>query len=319
MKISRLVLGALAVAASALPAGAQEWPNKPVSIQILSATGGVMNTIARIVTDPLSAKWKQPVILENKPGAGGFIASDYVRRAPPDGHTLLMGSDAMSTFRLFIKGNDFDPGKDLIPISTLTYTDFVIFTNDKVPAKTIEQFISHAKSNPGKLNYATIGRNQQTLDTIRFSRTVGIDMEAVSYGGSNTAIPAMLANDVQFYVTTYATGGQHARAGTFVPLAAMGEKRVKEMPDVPTLKERGIDVIAGSWFGWFAPPGTPRAIVDKISADTREVLSRPEVAEPLEKLGYTLIPSTPEQMTARIAAEMKLRADVARAANIQPE
>jgi tripartite-type tricarboxylate transporter receptor subunit TctC len=238
---------AMAALASIAPASAQTFPTKAVTIVVLTAPGGVLSTLTRIISEPLARKWGQSVIVENKPGAGGLIASEYVSHAKPDGYTILMGSDAISTYALFMKATKFDVERDLSPISIATYAPFILQINFKVPAKTFEQFIAYAKANPGQLNQGIIGASQQMLDAILFGQKTGVDIAQIPYAGGVPAIAALLANDIQLYFGTYSTSAVHFQTGALIPVAVGGEQRQRSLPNVPTLKELGVDMISGFW------------------------------------------------------------------------
>lgn len=309
----------LAILLGAGPAAAQAYPVRPVTVVIASGQGGVMNTVARILFDDLEKTWKQPVVLENRPGAAGHIGADYVRRATPDGHTLCFCSDAVTSFGVFAKGITFDPTADLVPLTMATAQEFLMMTNAKHPARSMAEFISVAKANPGKFNFGTLGRAQVLLEILRFNRAVGIELESVLYQTPTSAMTDLIANNFQFYVAGSTSVKGHIDAGTIVPLAVTSEKRAANLPNVPTLKELGFDITARFWLGFFAPPGTPAPLADRIAADLRGALMKPGVHGGISRLGATVVASTPAEFRTAILADMKLRQQVAREANIRPE
>jgi tripartite-type tricarboxylate transporter receptor subunit TctC len=317
--IGSLIAGALMLAATALPAGAQSFPTKPVTIVVIVA-GGPMSALARLMGDQLEKVWKQPVIVEHKPGAGGLIASEQVKRATADGHTLLFSADAMTGYRLFNKNTDFDPARDLTPISLIAEANFAVFVNAQTPGKTLKEFVDHAKANPGKLNYAVLPQSQQQLESMRFLKDFGIEMAMVPYaGGSSQVLPALLSNDVQMYLASYSSMAQHMKTGALRPLASFSEQRQAEMPDVPTLKELGSSQVAAFWYAFFAPPGTPAAITGKISQDMQQVMALQEMKDRVQSLGLQPRAMNPEQLAARLKLDTDTRARIAREANIQPQ
>jgi len=321
LQIRPLLKTAAALAAGVLTglAQAQSYPAKAVTIVVLTAPGGIQSAVTRLIADQLTAKWGKPVIVENRPGAGGLIASEYVSKAAPDGYTLLNGTDAISTYAIFMKATHFDMEKDLSPISIATYSPFILQTNAKVPARTIKEFIAYAKANPGKLNAAVAGASQQMLDTVLFNQRAGTQIELIPYAGGAPALQALLANEVQFYFGGMGSASQFA-AGTLIPLAVGGEQRFRKLPDVPTLKESGIDMQSGFWFGYLAPPATPLDLREKISSDMREAVHNPEVTKQItENVGMDVVGSTVSEMAARIAREVKTRSAVAVAARIEPK
>jgi len=316
-----LALAAVAaVSLAGAPAIAQAWPNKPVTLVVLTAPGGAQSSLTRLIADQLEKKWGQPVIVENKPGAGGLIASEYVSRAAPDGYTLLSGSDAISTYPLFMKATKFDVEKDLSPISIATYAPFILQINSKVPANNFKDVIAYAKANPGKMNQAIIGASQQMLDSILFGQKAGVDITIIPYAGGGPAITALLGDQVQFYFGSYSVSVPHFKTGALIPLAVGGEKRHPGLPDVPTLKEAGIDMISGFWYGFYGPPAMPKDLRVKIATEMQEALRKPEVSKTLnETLGFDVVASSVDEMAARIARETKMRKEIAAASKIEPQ
>jgi tripartite-type tricarboxylate transporter receptor subunit TctC len=317
LKKSLVALAALALSAGS--AAAQGFPTKPVTIIVSTAAGSGMSATARLIADELEKTWKQSVIVDHRGGASGYIAAEVVGRAAPDGYTLVFGSDSFTAIRLFLKGNTFNPAKDLTPISLATWSPFLILTNPKLGPKTVGEFITLAKANPGKFNFGVIGRSQQTLEILRFSKLAGIKMEEITYQATAAALPQLMNNDLQFFLTSIASAGGQIKAGTLVPLATMGENRMKELPDLPTLKESGINQTAGFWFGFFGPPGMQKDLAEKISADVRDALQVPGLKARLEAQAYIVRGNTPAEYTRMIEAEMNERQETARANNIEPQ
>jgi tripartite-type tricarboxylate transporter receptor subunit TctC len=309
-----------ALAAFSGAASAQDYPTKTVTVVVFTAAGGVQSALARLIGQQLEKKWGQSMVVDNRPGAGGLIGAELVNRAAPDGYTLLLGSDAISTFPIFMKATKFDTERDLTPISIAASSPFILQINSKVPAKNYQEFIAYAKANPGKLNQAIVGASQQMLDAITFEQKAGVDIPIIPYAGGSPSITALLANDVQLYFGSYQVSAPHFKAGTLIPIAILGDKRHRNLPDVPTVKELGTDLSGGFWFGYFAPPGTPRPLRDKISNDVREVLKRPDItAQVQDTLGMDVVASTVDEMAARMALEVKSRQAAAKAAKIEPK
>ncbi len=280
-----------------------------------------MNAIGRLVGDELEKAWGQPVIVDNKPGAGGLLGANFVKRAAPDGYTLLMNADAVTTFNLFIKDANFDPIKDLLPITQLTDTYYTVFTGAKGPAKTLKEFVAYGKANPGKMNYAGIGQTSSYLDSLLVLRTLGLDLVMIPYGGAATGVPAMLANDIQMYLTTFSVMGPHLKEGNIVAMATTAPTRLRELPNVPTMKEEGFDMVGtGTWFGLMAPLGTPQPIIDKLATGAKQAMNQPEVlARIRDTMGQTVMTDGPKAMSERLARDFKVRAEIARVAKIEPQ
>lgn len=312
-------LAGAAILALATAATAQQFPSKPVTVIIGTATGSTMTNSARALTEQLEVVWKQPIILENRPGGGGLIGAEAVRRAAPDGHTLVFATTSYATFPLFTKGVTFDFSKDLSPISVVSWSPYTMYTSGKLPVRNLREFIAYAQANPGKLNFGSIGRNAQLLTLLRFTKSQKLNMEAIQYSATAAALPALIANDIQLFLTSAAEGVQHVKAGTMVPLGIMSDTRSRELPDVPTLKEMGIDQVAGFWFGFMAPPGTPAAIREKISADVRAALKLPATQAAFQRLGLETVGSTPGEMARTVADDLRVHREAAEAGGIKPE
>lgn len=319
--LSVALLSASLTAALSISASAQNFPTKPVTMYVIVATGNPMSSLARLIADKLEQKWKQTVIVENKPGGGGLVATELIKRADPDGHSLLFTADAMTAYRLFNKDTNFDPNNDLAPVSLVAEVKaLAVFTNAKVPAKTLDEFIAYGKANPGKMNFAVLPQSQQQLESIKFLKWAGLDMAAVPYpGGSGTVLPALLTNDVQMYLASWTAMSQHVATGALLPLVQFSDKREPEMPNVPTLKEKGSDQVTSFWYAFFAPKATPAAITNKISADMQEVMKQPEMMERVKGLGMVPQAMTPQETAARVARDTAVRTQIAKDANIQPQ
>ncbi len=320
MTIRNLLVGALAATVLAAPAAlAQGYPAKPVTMIVSTAAGSGMGLTARLIGDELEKIWKQPVIVDFRGGASGYIAAEVTKNLPADGYTILYGSNSFTAIKLFAKGNNFDPANDLTPIGYAISSPFLALTNAKLGPKNIKEFVALAKANPGKFNFGVIGRSQQTLEILRFSALAGIKMEEITYQATAAAMPALINNDLQFFLSSVASMGTQIKAGTVVALGTMDENRVADLPDVPTLKEQGINQNALFWFGFWGPPKMDPALANKISSDLRAALAVPTLKQTLEKQVYSVRPSTPAEFKKMLEEEMKVYADVAKANNIQPE
>ncbi len=323
--MKQILAAALCAAGLALgtvtPGAAQTFPaTKPVTIYVITATGNPMSSLARLIADQLEKTWKQTVIVENKPGGGGLLAAELVKRADPDGYSLLFSADAMTAFRLFNKDTTFDPNTDLAPISLVAEANFAMFTSGKLPIKNLEDFRAYGKANPDKMNYAVLPQSQQQLESIKFLKWAGVEATMVPYaGGSGSVLPALLANDVQMYLASYSSMAQHIKTGGVVPLVALADQRIPEMPDIPTLKEKGGDQVAAFWYAFFAPLKTPAAVTARISADLQQVMKMPEMQERVKAIGLVPRITTPDQLKVRMANDTASRTRIARDANIQPQ
>jgi tripartite-type tricarboxylate transporter receptor subunit TctC len=287
MKFARL-LSFLATAV-ALAAGAQDYPNRPVKIIVSFSAGGTTDVIARQIAQRLSHYWKQPVVVENKPGAGGTLGTDLLVSQPPDGHTILMSSSGPMVISpsLPVKLNT-DPIGQLLPVILVADVANVLVTAPDLNISSVEELLREARANPGKLNYASTGVGTVAhLSGAYFSETVGIRTTHVPYKGAE-AVTDVMAGRVHFMFATLPSVIGQIKGGKLRPLAQVAPARVKQLPDVPTVKELGIQGLeSGSWFGLFVARGTPQAIVDRINSQVNEVLREKETQEALEKQGAT--------------------------------
>ncbi len=306
---------ALALMAAALGAQAQGFPNRPVTLVVPFPPGGGTDTGARIVAQKLGAKWGQTVVVENKGGAAGMIGADLVAKARPDGYTILMGNIGTQAINPSLyKKLPYDPDAAFAPISLVAELPLAMMVNPAVPARTAKEFIALAKSQPGQMSYSSSGAGGAPhLAAEMFKEATGTFILHVPYRGGGPAIADLLAGHVQLSFMTVLEASGHIKAGKLRALAVTGARRVPAVPEVPTLAESvlpGFDSI--SWIGLFAPAGTPRDIVDKISADVRELLASDEVKGKLIELGAVPAGNTPAQFQAMIDSDRKRYAQVIR-------
>jgi len=301
----------LAAAGTALAQGA--YPNRPVTLVVPFPPGGGTDTGARIVAQRLGAKWGQTVVVENKGGAAGMIGADMVAKAKPDGYTLLMGNIGTQAINPSLyKKMPYDPGTAFAPVSLVAELPLAMMVNPNVPARTAQEFIAYAKGKPGQLSYSSSGAGGAPhLAAEMFKSATGSFILHVPYRGGGPAIGDLLAGHVQLSFMTVLEASGHIKAGKLRALAVTGAQRVPALPDVPTLAEAvlpGFNSI--SWIGVLAPAGTPKDIVEKVSADLREVLAADDVKHKLVELGALPAGNTPAQFAALIEADRKRYAQV---------
>ena len=296
--IARL-FGALALTASAfcLPtsAGAQAWPTKNIRIVLQFPPGGSTDVVARILAQALTAKLGQTVIVENKPGADGAIAAEFVLRSEPDGHTYFLASNTpMMQVPLLKKNPPYDPVSSFTPISLVGRYIYVLVTSPNVPAKTASELISYAKANPGKLNYGSYSSVTQLMySSIRDQAKV--DMNVVNYKGEGPTVNDILGGHIQLTFSTPTSTLAHIKDGKLRALAILLPERVPYMPDVPTVAEAGLPPLKPATFAaLYGPAKVPPEIAKKMSDALKEVISSPEIREKVEKQGLKLEGSTPE-------------------------
>jgi tripartite-type tricarboxylate transporter receptor subunit TctC len=301
--MKRFALAALLCVALTAVAQTAAFPTRPVTLVVPFPPGGGTDTGARIVAQKLAAKWGQQVIVENKGGAAGSIGADLVAKARPDGYTILMGNIGTQAINPSLyKKLPYDPDKAFVPISLVAELPLAMMVNPQVPAKTAKEFIAYAKSQPGRLSYSSSGAGGAPhLAAEMFKLATGSFIVHVPYRGGGPAVQDLIAGHVQLSFMTVLEASGHIKAGKLRALAVTSAGRVRALADVPTLAESavpGFDSI--SWIGLLAPAGTPKEIVEKISADTREVIAAEDVSARLVELGAIPAANTPAQFGALI-------------------
>jgi len=305
-----LAVAALAVLSLA-PAHAQTWPSKPVRIIVPFPPGGTTDIVARSIGVELQRMWQQPVVIENRAGAGGNIGADAVAKSPGDGYTLLMGTVGTHAINqaLYAQSGSkmpFDPVKDFVPITLVAGVPNVMVINPKLPVNSVAEFIAYAKARPGQLNMASSGNGTSIhLSGELFKTVTGTYMIHFPYRGSAPAVTDLITGNMNVMFDNLPSALPHIKSGRLKALAVTSRTRSPALPDVPTVEEaaglKGFD--ASSWFGLFAPAGTPRTVVDKIQADVAKALALPAVRERFVAQGADPGGNTPDQFAAFIRAE----------------
>jgi tripartite-type tricarboxylate transporter receptor subunit TctC len=314
----RIFTGVVAALIS-ISAWAQTYPNKPVRVIVAAATGGP-DIVARIVAAELTTQLGQSFFVENQPGANGIVGANTVAKAAPDGYTLLVYSSGFVVNPYVQKQLPYDTEKDFAPVTNLTSSGgLFLAVNQAIPAKTLAEFIQYAKAN--SLAYSTPGvGNNWHLATEVFSQMAGIKMTHVPYKGGGPAAAALVAGEVQAMLVSPAPIMPHLKGGKVKVLAYTGEKRNVAVPEVPLMKESGINwTYDGGWFGMFAPARTPPEILDKLAAEVRKAMQKPEVLKRFTQLGVEPAAGTPEEFRKFVASELKAYGEMARVAGVKPE
>ena len=292
----------------ALAAGAAaQYPAKPIHIVVPSAPGDGSDLTARLISEKLAAVLGQPVIIDNKLGAGGVVGTEFAARQPADGYTLIManaGSHAINA-ALYSKLS-YDPAKDFTAVALVSVSPNMMSVNTSLPVKSVAEFIAYAKANPGAINYASGGNGSSAhLSAELFKSMTGIKMNHVPYKGSTPALTDLIGGQVQVMIGNLPPMLPHVKGGKLRALAVTTLKRYPGLPDVPTVAESGLagfETVA--WFGLFAPAGTPKEIVARLNREVNAIVSQPEVRERLLGLGMEPALGTPEEYTARQAADI---------------
>lgn len=301
-------VAALAAASAAPPAGYAEglYPNRPVRIVLPFAAGGVADLTARLIADQLGAKLGQRFYVENQPGAGGIVAARTVIAAQPDGYTLALLSNGTAISVTLFKKLPFDPVKDFVPISSLGTFDFLFAVRADSTFKTLEDFIKAAKQKPGALNVGAINNGStQNLAAELFKTAAGVDFVIVPYRGTPEVLVALLQGGVDLTIDSYSALKGSLADRKIRALAATGPLRSKITPDVPTLRESGIEASIESWNGLFAPAGTPPAVISALNTALQEILVDPALKKKMLELGIDAKPSTPEQLATRLRTDIE--------------
>ncbi len=291
---------ALAAATLCGTAFAQNYPTKPVTIVVPFSPGGATDIMSRLLAERLNKRLGQPVIVENKPGAGTMIASEYVAKAPADGYTLLVAASSLGIAPSLYKKVNYDPVKDFTPISQVASVVHVLVVHPSIPAKNVGELVTWLKANPSKANYGSVGAGTSThLEAELFNSVAGVKMEHIPYKGSAPALTDMIGGQLQVMFDAYASSGPFIKDGRVRLLAVTTAQRSKSLPDTPTVSESGLPGYeAMPWLGLVAPAGTPAQIVNKLYAELHEVLQEPAVQERFRSLGLDIIGSKPEEFSA---------------------
>jgi tripartite-type tricarboxylate transporter receptor subunit TctC len=315
-----LALLPLALAAHAAPAADPAYPAKPVRFVVPYAPGGSTDTLARTLGIKLAELLGQQVIVDNRPGASGNIGMELVSRAPPDGHTIVLGYIAnLAIMPSLYEKMPFDPVRDFEHITLLATSPNVLVAHPSVPAANLKELLALAKSKP--LNFASAGMASVGHLTGEYLNLLaGVKINHIAYKGSGQAITDLLGGHVQLMYSGFSSTMPHIKSGKLRPLAQTGEKRSSALPDVPTIAEQGFPGFeATAWYGVHAPARTPRPIVNRLNTDIVKSLKAPEVVSRLSALGFEIEGSTPERFAAYIAAEIKKWAKVVKASGAKPE
>ncbi len=310
----------LVFALLALPAWGQSWPQRPVRLVVPYPPGGASDLHARHLAAKLT-DLPQPVIVENRAGAGGNVAFEYVARAAPDGYTLLWGAGSMTVAPALTANLPFDVVKDYAPISLVVVVQNVLMVPAVAPWKSAPELIAAARAQPGKLNYASSGAGAIPHLSMELLKSMaGVDIAHIPYKGDSPAMVDLVAGRVDMYFATIAGGVQQIRSGKVRALAVSAKKRAATLPEVPTLDEAGIPGYeVASWFGVLAPAGTPRDIVNLMHSQIAKAVAQPDLREKYVALGSEPTSNTPQEFQALIRDSVAKFAQIARGAGIKPE
>ncbi len=321
--LTALALGAL-LAFPFGEAGAQgsAWPSRPIRFIVPLPPGGANDLLARVFAERLQAALGQPVVVENKPGAGGNVGTEFVAKQPADGYTILLSSNTHVLNVSFFAKLPYDPIRDFEPVTLVATIPFVLTVNPNLPVHTMKEFLAYARAHPGS-TYATAGiGTPHHLGAELLKTMTGIDIVHVPYKGAAFLVPALLTGEVTFSIASISSLVPHFKSGKLRAIAVASETRTPLLPDVPTIAEAGplpgyaIDV----WFGVLAPAGTPRSVVDRLNAEINRVLQDSQIVKDrLNSVGLSPVGTTPERYMEVMKADLVKYAKITRDAGIKPD
>jgi tripartite-type tricarboxylate transporter receptor subunit TctC len=299
----------------------QSFPSKPVHVVVPFTAGSATDILARSFGQKLSEMWGQPVIVENRPGAGGTIGAAVVAKSPADGYTLLVHSAAHAYNASIYPGLSFDTVKDFVEISPLAGQPNVLVVSPALGVKSVAELIALAKQKPGELNFGSAGTGSGThINAEKFKLAAGIDVVHIPYKGTPEALTDTIAGRVSYFFSPISAALPNIREGKLVALGVSTAKRSSALPNVPTIAESGLKGFDYNlWVGLFAPAGTPAELVDKINKDVARAVQAPDIKERLANLGAEAMPMTPAEFKAFVRSEIDESAKVIKAAGIKPQ
>ena len=314
-----IVLSTIAVASASAQEDPSKYPSRPIHIIVGFTPGGGNDIIARIVGQKLSESFGQPVIIENKPGGGAIVATEYVAKSPPDGYTLLVGaSGAMAINPAVYAKLPYDSVRDFVAVSELGSFPLILIVNASSPIKSVAELVAYAKANPDKANYSSSSAAFQ-LVTEQFKQKTGAPMQVIPYKGAGDSVMAVISGQVTATIADAGPVSSQVQGGQARALAVAAAKRMEDFPDVPTMKEAGADLDAVLWSGIFTPRDTPPLIVRKLEGELMRIARLPDVIARLKPLGIESVGNSSEEFARILASDIARWTEVAKAGNIKME
>ncbi len=318
MAAAAIVGAVLLIGTMVSPLCAQSYPNKPIRFILPFAPGGSFDILGRIIGPKLAERLGQPVVPENRPGAGGNIGAEVTAKARPDGYTLLLTGTTISLSPSLYRKLHFDPIKDFTPVSLVAQTPLVVVIQPSLPVKNLKELVEYAKANPGKLNFGSGGiASTPHLAGELLKSLAKIDIVHVPYKGVGPALIGLMGREVDMVPASASAALPHIQSGKMRALAVLSNERIRSLPNVPTAKEAGIDNFdVTMWYGILAPAGTPRDIVTRLNAEWTTIATIPDIMEKIQKVGFEPMSSTPEQFAGFLKAEILRWSKIIKEANI---
>jgi tripartite-type tricarboxylate transporter receptor subunit TctC len=314
-----IVLSTIAVASASAQEDPSKYPSRPIHIIVGFTPGGGNDIIARIVGQKLSESFGQPVIIENKPGGGAIVATEYVAKSPPDGYTLLVGaSGAMAINPAVYAKLPYDSVRDFVAVSELGSFPLILIVNASSPIKSVAELVAYTKANPDKANYSSSSAAFQ-LVTEQFKQKTGAPMQVIPYKGASDSVMAVISGQVTATIADAGPVSSQVQGGQARALAVAAAKRMEDFPDVPTMKEAGADLDAVLWSGIFTPRDTPPLIVRKLEGELMRIARLPDVIARLKPLGIESVGNSSEEFARILASDIARWTEVAKAGNIKME
>ena len=319
--MSKRFLAALSLAAATLVAHAQPYPARPVKMVVPFPAGGPTDVMTRIVCDRLARAMGQPVVVENKPGAGGSIGADFVAKATADGYTLLMATGSTHSVGPYLQKLPYDPDRDFTPVTYVGYATNLLLVSPKLGVGNVRELIAYAKQEPGRLTYATSGVGSVAhLTAEMFAAMTGTQLTHVPYKGTQLSINDMISGQVGILFDNVMTAKPHVDSGRLKGIAVSSLERSAIVPDIPTVAESGVPGFESSnWFGVFGPPGMPRPVVDRLDAELDRILADPAIRERFHTLGFEVTGGHPAELTRIMQSEARKWRKVIQDAHVKAE
>jgi tripartite-type tricarboxylate transporter receptor subunit TctC len=314
----RIILAFILIVASA-GLSAQNYPNRPIRVIVPQPPGGGFDLVARVLAEPLSRVMGNPVVVENRAGGGTIIGTEAVLKAEPDGYTVLLGANANLVFNpgLYAK-LPYDPKTDFVPIGLATFNPYTLVARSDLPFNSLKEIVEYARANPAKLTYASAGNGtgQHIAAAVTFDRA-GINITHVPYKGAGPAYQDLMPGRVDLFFDNSATAQPHIEGGRVKAIAVSAPERLAVLPNVPTVRENGVDFDLEAWIGYFVRAGTPEPIVARLRADFDKVVAMPDIAAGLQKRGYRTVRLSPKEAEAMVARDIDKWTQLIRNAGIR--
>jgi len=300
-----LVMAIVSMVVGVSTAGAQAWPDRPIKFLMSAPAGSSIDVLGRAIADKLKDRLGQPVVVENKPAAGGTVATAEVAHSAPDGYTMVLAFNGPLSFAPLLQKLPYDVGKDLAPVIITSSQPNVLAVNATLPVRSIAELVAYAKANPGKLNYASVGNGSSShLNMELFKSVAGLDAVHVPFNGSPPAVKSTVQNETQMIFAVMQPLQAQIQAGTLRALAVTTAKRFSLLPDLPSIAESGYPGFeALAWNGVLVAAGTPRPIVARLNTEMNAILKEPEMRQKMQGFGFDLVGGTPEEFGALISGE----------------